>query len=279
MPTESTTKPEDHARVIVLFGVKGSGKDTVGDLLRERYFFTKDSFAAPLKRMVAEAFDFTEEDLYGPSSGRERQYEQYPFEKGRCLSCGANNAAGYDGENGGCWMPCDAKGRHIAGRDESEEAYVRCTRCNAIFPNHINPRIALQTLGTEWGRRLFKHVWVDKAHRRLKERVKRNHETLRNNTHLLAPGRSIEDVDYRFVFTDGRFISEHERCTKLGWTTVLLLRKLDESTDVHASEAELKQIPRSAFNYVLDNRVPLEQLPDLVTEMMTLLGYSRRSAE
>lgn len=256
MSTESiVTKPEDHARVIVLFGVKGSGKDTVGDLLKERYLFSKDSFAAPLKKMVSEAFEFTEEDLYGPSSGREHQYEEYPMGD-ECLRCGSPLF-------------------QTAGAPQGKELSCVQPDCGMQYPLFINPRIALQTLGTEWGRRLFKHIWVDRARVRLRKHIQRNHETLRNNPHLIAPGKSIEDIDYRFVFTDGRFVSEHERCVKLGWTTVLLLRKLDESTETHASEAELKLIPRSSFNYILDNRAPLEALPGLVTEMMTLLGYTR----
>lgn len=256
MSTKKDLKYEDHTRVIVLFGVKGSGKDTVGDLLRERYRFSKDSFASPLKKMVTEAFEFTHEDLYGPSSGREREYEQYPM-SGECLRCGTALFNDTDGKLS-CVQP----------------------DCGMQYPTHVNPRIALQTLGTEWGRRLYKHVWIDAAARRVRNRAAKAltawNEHCEEGTYVVPRlDLGFEPPQQRFVFTDGRFISEHERCVSLGWTTVLLLRKLDESTDTHASEAELKQIPRSSFNYMLDNRAPLEALPDLVIEMMTMLGYAR----
>lgn len=65
--------------IIVLCGVRGSGKDTIGDILRERHDFNKEAFANPLKEMVKHAFPaFTDEDLYGPSKNRERPFKEYP---------------------------------------------------------------------------------------------------------------------------------------------------------------------------------------------------------
>ena len=38
--------------IIVLCGVAGSGKDTIADILAEKHGFHKESFAAPLKKML-----------------------------------------------------------------------------------------------------------------------------------------------------------------------------------------------------------------------------------
>lgn len=65
--------------IIVLCGVRGSGKDTIGDILVRDHGFQKEAFANPLKAMVKHAFPaFTDEDLYGTSKNRERPFKQYP---------------------------------------------------------------------------------------------------------------------------------------------------------------------------------------------------------
>jgi len=243
----------NHVNVIVLFGVKGSGKDTVGHYLHNEHNFAPDSFASPLKKMVKLAFpDFTEVDLYGPSAGRERQYAQYP-KTDDCLKCGSvlfDNAKSPIG------------------------AELICTACGSTYPYDVNPRIALQTLGTEWGRRLYKDIWVDAAVQRVRaERLDwRKRLFGRNQTYFPPPGFAIEfENEPKFVFTDGRFANEQVRCAEMGATTVLLLRKLEESEDTHASEAELKTIPREKFDYVLDNRGTLEELPSKIEEMLKAL--------
>lgn len=51
-------------------GLAGSGKDTVANMLVERFAFTKVSLADPLKRICKDVFDFTDEQLWGPSEHR-----------------------------------------------------------------------------------------------------------------------------------------------------------------------------------------------------------------
>lgn len=238
-------------QTIVLFGVKGSGKDTVGAMLRERYGFVTDSFADPLKRMAKIAFPaFTDEDLWGPSENRERQYKQYPMGD-RCLKC-----------NEYLYPPLG---------DTSPDSDLECTRCFIVYPRYVNPRIALQMLGTEWGRRLYEDVWIDNVFARVEAARQITHPLKIDRVHYATPG-----YDYRpYVITDGRYPNEQARSAKLGATTVLLLRKLEESTSTHSSESSLKTIPREAFQYVLDNRCPLEELPALVDTMVKTLGIAR----
>lgn len=229
--------------IITLFGVRGSGKDTIGNMLAERHGFMKESFAAPLKEMVKIAFpDFTDEDLYGPSSRRSTQYPQYPMGED-CVRC-----------NGPLWS--------------NTEGGLSCTepRCIDDYPLYVSPRIALQTLGTEWGRRLYKNVWVDAAFRRIDLYIQTAEDFLED--HLSAAKGS---QNYRHVITDGRFVNEHARAADMGSHTVLLLRGLEESTDTHPSEAEIKTIPREKFSHIVDNRGDLSELPRLVDEMLSKL--------
>lgn len=222
---------KDELRVLVLFGGKGSGKDTVGRLLIDRHDFFQDSFAAPLKRMVAEAFPFKNYDLWGPSTARENQYEEFPF-SGECLACG-----------GDCSLVSDL--------------YV-CTGCQAEYPKFINPRIALKTLGTEWGRRLFRNIWTWGGF----QRAERLHEDRGHTTNV--------------VFTDGRFPNELEYAKKQGAKTVLLLRNYDDDSDPHPSERLLRQIPQSEFHHILPNVGELGELPRLVKIMLADLGIDNK---
>lgn len=240
---------------IVLFGGRGSGKDTVGDYLVAKHGFTKVSFAAPLKQMVKIAFpDFTDEDLYGPSKNRENQYKQYPMGN-RCLKC---DSPLFENSNGG--LSCTQPG------------------CLDDYPRYVNPRIALQTLGTEWGRRLFGTVWIDNLFSSM-YRARQNWKARSFAPLFSSPMQpAYENVQIepepQFVVTDGRFINEQRRSVELGGTTVLLLRKLEDAAKAtHASERELSEIPRERFQYVLDNGCPLEELPSKIEEMLRHLRY------
>ena len=53
------------AKLVGVAGKKGSGKDTIGAYLVERYGFQRMSFADSLKEACAQLFDFDDEQLYG----------------------------------------------------------------------------------------------------------------------------------------------------------------------------------------------------------------------
>ncbi len=61
---------EDPPFILGLSGAAGSGKDTVAQILVERYGFVKVALADPLKRMVRQTWPFTCEQLWGPSERR-----------------------------------------------------------------------------------------------------------------------------------------------------------------------------------------------------------------
>ncbi len=230
--------------IIVLCGVRGSGKDTIGDILRDKHKFKKESFAAPMKEMVKHAFPaFTNEDLYGPSKNRERGYPQYPFSRGNCPICGSE--PGSD-END------DERTSYVDGG-----SYWRCTQCATHIPKFMTPRFALQTLGTNWGRALYSDVWIDAVFERIRKVPEQDMLYLKGVGRL--PGRhSGRD----WVITDGRFLNEIRRSRELGGLTVKLTRGLKDSKDMHPSEAEFRSIPDHEFDIILDNaNISLEELP------------------
>jgi hypothetical protein len=72
--------------LVGISGVAGSGKDTAGNYLVREFDFIKIAFADPLKRIVRDIFDFSEEQLWGPSEMRNKPDPRYPRPDGTFLT-------------------------------------------------------------------------------------------------------------------------------------------------------------------------------------------------
>ena len=72
--------------IIGVSGIAGSGKSVFANFLVEDHGFEVLSLADPLKRICREVFDFTEEQLWGPSEKRNEPDPRYPREDGTYLS-------------------------------------------------------------------------------------------------------------------------------------------------------------------------------------------------
>lgn len=109
-----------------LCGLAGSGKDTVADHLVRHHRYVKVSFADPLKRICKDVFDFTDEQLWGPSSKRNASDYRYP-------------------------------------RSIKEHLDEKTGTVTTVEEDFLTARYALQLLGTEWGRQCYPAVWVEYA--------------------------------------------------------------------------------------------------------------------
>lgn len=69
-------------KLIGLTGHAGNGKDTVAEMIEGRRF----SFAEPLKLFCKATFDFTDEQVFGPSECRNRPDPRYTREDGAPLT-------------------------------------------------------------------------------------------------------------------------------------------------------------------------------------------------
>ncbi|MBU1767896.1 MAG: hypothetical protein KJ648_07330 [Candidatus Omnitrophica bacterium] len=70
--------------IIGICGHAGSGKDTAADFLVAKGY-QKISLADPLKRICADVFRFSREQLWGPSENRNRQDMRYPYRYDKAL--------------------------------------------------------------------------------------------------------------------------------------------------------------------------------------------------
>lgn len=57
-------------KIVGLSGLAGSGKDTLADLLSVKEDYVKIALADPMKHFCKEVFEFTDEQLWGPSACR-----------------------------------------------------------------------------------------------------------------------------------------------------------------------------------------------------------------
>jgi hypothetical protein len=63
--------------LVTVSGLAGTGKDTVADLLCRSHNFVRVSFADPLKRFCQDVFQFTDDQLWGPSESRNAPDKRY----------------------------------------------------------------------------------------------------------------------------------------------------------------------------------------------------------
>lgn len=214
-------------KIIAFVGNAGSGKDTACHYLRDNYGYQHTSLAEPLKQMAKIAFGFSDEQLYGPSAKREEPLD-IPF-SGDCVRCGSRCRVAFIDKAGGT-------------------SRLVCTHkeCSAEYPQFINARIALQTLGTEWGRRLYEDVWVDALLRRIE----------------------AGPPDGAWCVSDARFRNELRAISRKGGFLVRIVRGPATTRSTHASETELQSIPKNWFHCTIYNHGTIEQLHEQLEDMM-----------
>lgn len=72
--------------IISITGNMGVGKDTMADYIVARYGFVKISMSDGFKRIAKEVYEFSDEQLWGPSEARNRPDMRYPREDGTYLT-------------------------------------------------------------------------------------------------------------------------------------------------------------------------------------------------
>lgn len=207
--------------IIGFCGQAGSGKDTSADFLVKNDLFVKVAFADPLKRICQEVYDFTDDQLWGPSTSRNAPDKRYPRKRVmKELAFG------------------------VFHEEETEWEY-------------LTPRYALQKLGTEWGRDCYDNTWVDLA-LRIHDKLQKGDcyydakSGLRFTTSMVSWATPKKDV----VISDVRFKNEIDAIRKAGGIVIKLLRGegLEGAAGQHKSETELQGIPLESFDFIIDNR-------------------------
>lgn len=229
-------------RIIGVAGNAGSGKDTVADHLVKNHGFVKVALADPLKRICREVFNFSEEQLWGPSEKRNEPDKRYP----RTTGIVASEVMKMDG----------VSDVHIVGGPWGPPVYERTV--------YLTPRHALQQLGTEWGRACYPNIWVEYA---LRVAI----DILKERRGYSAQGGLMPDGGgdrpRGVVIPDVRFRNEVDAIRAAGGKVWRVSREgagLQGDAAKHQSETDLDTIPRDLFAHHVSNNRTLESLYSFV---------------
>jgi len=241
--------------IIILAGAAGTGKDTVADILCRKHGAVAIAQADPMKRLAAKVFDFSADQLWGPSQNRNAADNRFTGEI-RAFNTAADKLQQ-------CGLPWVVSLLPGVDRDTHLDAFWHLKKWMTNLSRHhlqeqkpLTPRYTLQTLGTEWGRLFSKNIWVD--------------YTLRQALTLLGGGHSynrelgttIDDqtpLPAFVVVTDGRFPNEIITIKGAGGMAMRLVSSdLSASAQQagvvgHASETSLGGIPEGWFDITLSN--------------------------
>jgi len=240
--------------ILILVGQAGSGKDTVADFLVKDYGAIKLSLADPMKRFAQKIFLFSNDQLWGPSESRNAIHEP-----------SLQNSTAFWQESYDRFLNhrhdfLDEMNLDGPKRNKLTDWFylVRRLAVPKTFINEVvglSPRVALQTLGTEFGRAVDKNLWIRFALRAAADLLEGGYGYYRE--------RGIFDFEgilppSMVIISDGRFRNELLEVKRVGGMTVKIQNvEVESRPEVgvkgHASEQEQKGIPETWFDFVIRN--------------------------
>ncbi len=254
--------PELGTKLILgISGLAGSGKDTVAKFLNVSFTFSTVAMADPLKRIVKDVYDFSDEQLWGPSDMRNGPDKRYPREH----TWKVKNTGEDSIEMGWSCICCGVD------RPSGNQPAPQC---------YLTPRYSLQTLGTEWGRHNFSDTWAQKCLRTAKNLNDDSDLRYDQRRGVYRMGvvqmREEEGKDPQGVsIPDVRFKNEITIVKQWGGKLLRVRRPsagLKGAAGLHQSELEQASIPDSAFDVVLENDGTLDDLQKKAIEAIVRLA-------
>ncbi len=248
----------------------GAGKDAAAARLVEKHGFVRIGIADHLKRICRDVFEFTDDQLWGPSEERNRPDFRYP----RGGKHGLNNRQQLDAFKQE-FERLEQAGFSDTAKYESRARDLRRNIQEWEAMAYLTPRYALQQLGTEGGRSCYDLVWIDDAlriARRLLSEEGWAYSEKQGLVHLAGSTARVPGV----VFSDVRFQNEFKAIKQAGGKLVRIRRfswkPFAQHVDsTHQSETELLNYDDDKFDYIIDNAGDLPHLGTLVDRMVDVL--------
>lgn len=246
--------------LIGVCGRAGSGKDTAAEHIISKHHYCRVAFADPIKQFSMEVFGFSMNSLWGSSKERSKVDTRY---KSYCTVKGPDAAwklarERYE-EFAPTWVDYVAK-------EHADLAFVReelDTWFHWLGTHHedsISPRIVLQTLGTEFGRKVLgENGWAELA-MTISRTLLSGKDAYGNYVdYAQSEGLYIcnEPNPYRgIVISDVRFPNEVSAIRSNGGAVIKLSRESNVAIGGipgHSSEEALDSLDMSNFGIVIHN--------------------------
>lgn len=243
--------------IIGLCGVAGAGKDLGAERFIKEHGFVRVAFADPLKRYVQDMYDFTDDQLWGPSEMRNMPDKRYPREHTwKEVSDFEQQLLTVEVNPDFKELACACCGQRTNKRQVEDDVWV--PDLEGITQCYLTCRYALQLLGTEFGRHCYPDTWVDYAMRTAK-RLKAGDcyydmkTGLRYTTSVTPAMNPKSDV----VISDVRFLNEIRGIHRGGGYVIRIVppkpKVVGEVWRKHQSEVEQESISDAEFDAVVVN--------------------------
>ena len=247
--------------IIGIGGQAGAGKDTVaGMMMKLQPGSVSIAQADPIKWLGRYGFDFTEDQLWGPSENRnglDRRYlKQNGWDEAYNNLFGTKVAEQWLEEVG-------------IGDVKSLEVWFDELESEFADSGTFSPRIMLQRLGTEYARSHNPAVWSELAIKRALKLLGGN--CTYNRLHGIRTDYKTPLCPMVFI-TDVRFPNELIKIKTIGGKGLKVASSELTVSTSHASEASLGQIPDFWWDVILYNNKQ-DGLDNLRTAVRKMYSY------
>lgn len=263
--------------ILLLVGNSGSGKDTVANLLSKNLKIMKVANADPLKRFAKLLFDFSEEQLWGSQDSKNAPDTRYNFKENWIKSIGLFE------QKEPLWKWIIEVTSRIQSNQEASYFSSMRSWFDGLYQstheqNSLTPRKVLQTLGTEWGRKISPDIWINNTEYSAFKLLEGGWTYSRSGG--LQPA---EEPGFDFIIiTDGRFRNEILKIKRVGGIIWKITRPekdglINGGVQNHATEQAQKEIPDHFFDSIIDNGGDLRLLDKIVNAelQLTMLQETR----
>lgn len=257
-------------------GNAGAGKDAVADILIKDFKYTRVAFADPMKRFVQEVYQFSDEQLWGPSEKRNAPDPRYRRTPMRVESKHIEDAPTFWDRINGVEKPPrlhEVVSQEI--KDITDQEVF-----DTIDGAYLTPRHALDQLEEKWGRSCWPDTWAHYA-MTMAQKVLENPDRNWYDPKLGLVDRYVNTQDgwqtregwYRIqgvCFSDLRFKNEFLTIRRNSGIVVRVKRPVRSVVlgSGHQSENDLNDVPDHRFDYVIENTGSLDDLANHVKTMV-----------
>jgi hypothetical protein len=235
--------------LITINGEADNGKDFVADWLCERFNLVKIGLADPIKRFLRHLFGFPVENLWGPSSVRNEEIDATPLWRTALSQLHTMH------EFTVAIIP------QSYGLDLRAQAFLGLqnwfTQLRKSYPEKLSARVALQTLGTEWGRTMHPDIWINYLFDKQLMHLAKGY--VYTPTGGIQEHLGPQEVKDGICIPDQRFQNELDAAIGKGAYTIRvrrLSRHREKRSNVgisgHVSETEQRKITDQEFNKVFE---------------------------